>query len=567
MQYILLKGGHLKVKSTLIKNAAILVIGILVVSQVSQNVTAEDLNSVSGVVEMQEKTIHVTVYYYEGEEEWGHYIFDITVEALPILEDLAGFPYPYDFDVKIYPKRSEETRMWNAQNLLYQGIWINRDKFTPENIKSWDITAVLIHENVHYWSNDAIYEKPWLKEGYAELFACLALERMDRKEAAVHRRNGWSHTVEENRYYNIPLDMFEYEAAGPGNATTLLAYSKSALCCYEIYEKYGIAPIQKINQYLYQNGMVADSFMYMDLLEDYTGEDQKEFFTKWVFPKNIDIQEGQNVQDKIEELEEQADELLSYIEETYGFSEIIDFVEFQMHLTTQIKMARSCIEEYDFEKALQIINEEIEGVDNAMSEFDGHALRYFEAEEYYNSLKFTLGEIPEDELLVARDSLLSFNFELFSEQLAAFYDNMEKLETYDRLYTEWCMGNNCTALDPVGELLSHVSYKEVVSRADRTVTAVQEYEAMQKELADCDWFTLIGMVVLGKSEEDFESDLENVEEEIKNGSLEDSLSILAQIHNNLSTSRKCGTGVVLGVVFVLIFASFIVVKKRKTKHR
>ena len=554
----------MKIKSTLTKDVVFLVIGILVVSQVSQNVTAEDLNSVSGIVEMQEKTIHVTVYYYEGEKEWGHYIFEITVEALPILEDLAGFPYPHDFDVKIYPKRSEETKMWNAQNLLYQGIWINRDRFTPENIKSWDITAVLIHENVHYWSNDAIYGKPWLKEGYAELFACLALERMGRKEAAVHRRNGWSHTVEENRYHNIPLDMFEYEAAGPGNLTTLLAYSKSALCCYKIYEKYGIAPIQKINQYLYQNGIAADSFMYMNLLEEYTGEDQKEFFTTWVFPKNIDIQEGQNAQDKIEELEELADVLLSHIEETYGFGKVIDFVEFQMHLTTQIKMARSYIEEYDFEKALQIINEEIEGVDKAMSEFDGYALRYFEAGEYYSSLKFTLGEIPEDKLLAARESLLSFNYELFSEQLAAFYENMEKLETYDTLYTEWCMGDDCTAFDPVGELLSHTPYEEVVLKADKTVAAIHEYEVVQKEVANSDWFTQVGMVILGKSEEDFESDLENVGEEIKNGSLENALGILVEIHKELSTSRECGAGVVLGAVFVLISVSFIVAKKRKT---
>jgi len=86
---------------------------------------------------MQEKDVTVTVYHYIGEREWGKHIFDITVDVLPILENLAGFPYPHDFNVVIYPKRSEQINMWNAQNLMKKGIWINRDRFTPEIIEKW----------------------------------------------------------------------------------------------------------------------------------------------------------------------------------------------------------------------------------------------------------------------------------------------------------------------------------------------------------------------------------------------------------------------------------------------
>jgi len=521
-----------------------------------------DLGVFSTVVHMQERDLIVTVYYYEGEKEWGQHIFDTTAEALPILEELVGFSYPHDFDVVIYPKRSEETSMWNAQNLLYRGIWINRDRFTPENITSWSITAVIIHENVHYWSHDAIYEKPWLKEGFCELFAYLTLEKMGREKEAAHRKGDWVHDFEENRYYNIPLDMFEYETAGPGNETTLLAYSKSALFCYELYAKYGLDEIQEINRFLHQNNTAADSFMYMNLLEEYTGEDQKELFMEWVFPKRIDLETWQNTEDKISELKELADSSLDYIQEMYGFHKILDFIEFQMHIDTQISVAKSSIEEYNFEKALQIINGEIEEITKIMSEFDDYALQYFEAEEYYNSLE--VGEVPEDKLLAARDRLLSFEYGLFSDQLAEFYEEMEKLEMYQVLYSEWCI-EGCTSLDPLDELLLNNPYEEAISRVDNVVTVISEYKAAEKELANSDWFKTLGLALLGKSEEDFELDLENAQKEIKNGNSESAFHILTQVRGEFLKARRYGIGIVSGGVFVIVSISVLVMRQKRKK--
>lgn len=555
----------MKTKSLTKKALFFLITGIVIVIQLPLDSSASSLDSLSTVVKMQERDVTVTVYYYAGEEEWGQHIFDITVEALPILEDLAGFPYPHDFDVVIYPKRSEETSMWNAQNLMEKGIWINRDRFTPEIIKYWSITAVIIHENVHYWSNDAIYGKPWLKEGYAELFAYLTLEKMGKKEDALHRKNEWSRTVEENSYYNIPLDKFEYEAAGPGNETTLLAYSKSALFCYEIYEKYGLAPIKKINNHLIRNGISADSFTYMTLLEEYTGENQKELFMEWVFPKRIDLEEWQNAQEKIHELEELTDSSLSYIEQEYGLSKVMDFVEFHVNVITLINTAQSYIKEYEFERAAQIIKEEIEEINKVMSEFDVYALRYFEAEEYYNSFKLTLEE-PHHKLLAARESLLTFKYDLFTEQLTAFYEEMEKLETYQGLYNQWCTGESCTSLHSLYELLSHKSYEEVISTVEKTVTVITEYEATEKELANSDWFTRVGLTVLKKSVENFEHELENAREEIKNGNCEDATGTLTLIRGELLKARRYGIGIVLCGAFVVVSVSIsVLVMSKKEK--
>jgi hypothetical protein len=533
-----------------------LLAGVLIVIQVP-SCSAEDLESFSTVVHMQERDLPVTVYYYAGEEEWGNHIFDVTVEALPILEDLAGFPYPHEFDVVIYPKRSEDIRGWNAQNNMREGIWINRDRFTPKIITDWAYTAVIIHENVHYWSNDAIYEKPWLKEGYAELFAHLALERMGRKEDALHRKNEWLSTVDVNRYYDIPLDTFEYEASGPGNETTLLAYSKSALFCYEIYERYGIEPIQKINDYLYQNGVTADSFAYMNLLEECTKADQEELFMEWVFPKRIDLGEWENAENKISELKELADSWLSYIEGEYGFHRILDFVEYQMHVDTQIKEAQSFIEEYDFERAVKMIDEEIEKINSSMAEFDGYALSYVEAEEYYKTL--TWENIPADKLLTAKDSLLSFDYDLFTEQLGMFYEEMETLETYQDLYDNWCT-EGCTSLDSLDELLSCSNYEQVVSDISTITTVFQEYEATEEMVDDSDWFTLLGGY-LSKSKGDFKSDLEDAKEAVKNGNPENAFCILARVREELSRTRMYGIGILLGV-FGMGAVLFLVIKKR-----
>jgi hypothetical protein len=516
---------------------------------------------------MQERDIQVTVYYYQGDEEWGRHIFDITKEVLPILEDLAGFSYSHDFDVVIYPKTRKETHMWNAQNVMGRGIWINREKFTPDLITLWSYTAVIIHENVHYWSNNAIYGRPCLEEGYAELFTYLAFQRMGREIDALHKKNEWLKTVEENGYYNIPLDLFEYETAGLGNETTILAYSKSALFCLEIYEKYGIEPIQKINEYLHRNGIAADSLMYMNLLEEYTGEDQEELFLKWVFPKKIDIKAWENAEKRISELEELVDSSLSSIEEIYGFHRITDFIEFHMHIQNQITLAKSHIEEHDFEKAIEIITEEIEETHSKMREFDGHAQSYFKAEKYYDSFTSIYRGMPRDWLCAARKALLSLDYGRFTEQITEFSEEMEKLKTYQAFYTEVCLAEDCTSLISLDELFSHLSQEEAMSRVDTTLTVLREYRAIEKELADIDWVTGLGLTLMRVNEIHFAHDMENVYRNIIHGNSGEAYSILTSIQGELLEGRRYGAGIILGGILVTasIFLISIHVMKQK-KH-
>jgi hypothetical protein len=332
---------------------------------------------------MQEQDVTITVYYYKGEKAWGQYILDTTKEALPILEDLAGFPYPVDYDVAIYAKREEETSRWGAQNLMERGIWINRDSFPPELIQSQGFAGTIIHENAHYWASESIYGKPWLKEGFCELFTYLTFERMNRGEDALMKKRRWSQTFEHTRYYNIPLDAFEYQSAGPGTETTSLAYSKSALFCYEIYERYGLAPLQNINELLHRSGVPADSLTYMNLLEGFTGEDQKELFIGWIFPNHLDAEVWQNAESTVDHLGKLV-ESASCNEETHGFC---------LHISTKTGLVKTYMRKFDFEKALEVATEEVERVTGLLGEFDAYALTYLGEEQCTSNRKVILEQV------------------------------------------------------------------------------------------------------------------------------------------------------------------------------
>jgi flagellar biosynthesis chaperone FliJ len=537
-----------------LKSMIFVVIGILVMTQIPHS-SAQTVLHLSTVVHMQEKDLTVTVYYYSGEEEWAQIIFDTTVEALPILERLAGFSYPHSFDVEIYPKTDVEMEMFGGKNLMERGIWINRDAYTLYLIKSAHGRGMVIHENAHYWSNNSIYGKPWLKEGFCELFTYLTFKEMGREEDALSKKNEWSRIFSTYTYYDIPLDEFEYQGSGPSSDTTELAYSKSALFCLEIYEKYGLDEIQQINEYLHRNSIAADSFSYVNLLEECTGEDQKEFFMEWVFP-DIDVEEWQHAQDALNELEELIDDWLFLIDETYGFE---NSHRLAWAAATKIDIIKSCMSGYNFERAAQAAEKEIEEINKIMPEFERYALQYSEVEEYYNSLEPVLGEILEDKFLAIRESLFSLEFDLFVTQLEEFYEEMKTLRTYETMYNSWC-GEGCASLYPLRELLSQKPYEEVIATVDHIVTAFHEYTVIEKELANKDLFTTVGIALLRKSG-NFESDLEYAHNEIRNGDAENAYNVLASLRKELSRTRKVGAGTIL--IVLAACTSFLVGWRKK----
>ena len=120
-------------------------------------------------------------------------------------------------------------------------------------------------------------------------------------------------------------------------------------------------------------------------------------------------------------------------------------------------------------------------------------------------------------------------------------------------------------MDPLDELLLKNPYEEVISRVDKTVTVISEYEVAKKELANSDWFKTLGLALLRKSEEDFVFNLENSQKEIKNGDFESALHILAQVRGELLKTRRYGIGIVFGGVFVVFSISVLVMRQKRKK--
>jgi hypothetical protein len=545
--------------------AQILIVGILLTVCFPFQVRGQ-FQALSGMVSMQERDVRVTVYYRPGDEEWAQNLFDTAAEALPILEELFGFPYSHKYNVEVFPRSDREMEGFGGKNLNERGIWINRDVYTPEQIKYGRNTFVILHEMAHYWSDDEIYAKPWLKEGFCELSVFLVLMEMDREGLAFSKKNDWSLIASRNEAFDFPLDEFEYESHGPGTSKIDLAYSKSALFCYEIYKTYGIETIQKINKYLFDNRIQADSLEYLNLLEDFTGTDQKEFFLGWIFPEDLDIEEWKSADDAIDELEELVDRSFSHVKETYGFNEVTDFVDFRLHITTEIAKAKSSVRDYDFEKAVLICRDEIEKTEAIFSEFNEYAERYREAEEYYASLNPVITRnIAEDKLVAARCWLVSFEFDFFTQRLEEFYRELEPAEMYQDLYAVWCGNGECT-LPTFEEVFSSKSRSEAIAFMGSMVAVTQDYESTAEDVAHTDPLTSLGIVVLG-GKSDIRSDLECAQEEIRSGNFDTAQSLLTAIEENLSRARMYGIGVICVVLVSIAGSLFFVWKKREAPPR
>ncbi len=571
------------------------ILGILVLTQIPLG--GSEYGSVSGFATLQQKKVYVTVYYYQGEKEWGQYVLDITVDALPILEDLAGFPYPYGYDITIYPRTNEEMEGWYGFNYGMFGIWLNRDWIPLRAMDYWACTSTIIHENAHFWASRIIYEENWLKEGYAELLTYLTFEELNKKRDAQAQKEEWSLRLEEYKDYDFPLD--EWGDTSAWDEKSGLAYAKAALFCLGIYERYGLTTIQDVNRTLYDNGYTADSLEYMELLEESTGEDQKEFFIGWIFPEDLVAEKWRKAEENVEELRELIDRSETYITETYGF---------YVHIRSRVQEAERFLKNLECEKALRIATEEMKRINKIMSEFENRAQEYFEAEEYYNAKGILFEKtIPRNELVSAKSYLVSFEYDRLDERLKKFYEEMKTLEEYypeletkynevvaekyvslDSVCTLVSQGKyeeavprldsiraivqeyeldvivEYTSLEKVTTLVSQEEYEEAITELDLIRTIIETYELTAKELENVDVYTTLGMSVLDKDVEDFENDLNSAQEEMKNGTFESASSTLTQLSEELSQARTYGMAIVAGSLMgSILILSLVVMKLRK----
>ena len=221
--------------------------------------------------------VDVTLTYFQGEEAWARHLQELVTPALPLMEELYGLPYPGSSAINIAERGGQIA-------LGYEGT-ASCDAASCDIAISPiadDITA--LHEMAHLWSE--IYDNRWLVEGFAQLFAFKAANRLGpglvqgstdpRPPTTLDLRlDDWGYVT-----YRIDatLEQKTNEEAG---------YDRSFRFLRLLEDTVGFDTLQRTNAGLAEDAQPADSRRFLDTLEDTSGQNLDDPFLQWVFPDSF----------------------------------------------------------------------------------------------------------------------------------------------------------------------------------------------------------------------------------------------------------------------------------------
>ncbi len=248
---------------------------------------------------LRQRNVSVTLTYFPGEEPWAQHLQQLITAALPIIEDLYGFPYSGPFAINVAERGRQVI-------LGYEGL----TSCDPRGACDIAISPVAddftaLHEFAHLWSN--IYARRWLVEGFAELMAREAPGRLPpgliqgasapRPESALDLRlDEWADITSV-----VAISDAERQVENAG-------YDRSLRFLLLLRDQAGLDAIQRANAAIAQSGQPADSRRFMDALEDISGRNLDELFAQWVFPDSLapTLQARRQARDRLSALAAQA---------------------------------------------------------------------------------------------------------------------------------------------------------------------------------------------------------------------------------------------------------------------
>lgn len=225
-------------------------------------------------VPLVEKTLNVSLTYFEGDEAIAQHQQSLITAGLPVIEETVGFRHPGPAALSIAQGGQQAV-------LGYEGL-------TGCDAGSCNIVIspiasdyTVLHELVHMWTG--IFEERWLAEGYAELIANIVGPQLPEGVVSGAPAEREPPTVD-----------FQLEDWGPaasliGADADRLAledagYNYSLQFLQELRETFGLPALQAVNRNIATSGSPASSQKFMDLLEDATGRNADNLFLTWVFP-------------------------------------------------------------------------------------------------------------------------------------------------------------------------------------------------------------------------------------------------------------------------------------------
>lgn len=111
----------------------------------------------------------LTVRGWPGDDEWAQFVASEVERGVPALEDLVGLPWPGEEDLAVI-----ET----ASPYLYGYAGWYRPSASLLEIGDELDGVVILHELSHLWFNQRLFGERWINEGFAQVFASLALGRL-----------------------------------------------------------------------------------------------------------------------------------------------------------------------------------------------------------------------------------------------------------------------------------------------------------------------------------------------------------------------------------------------------
>lgn len=110
-------------------------------------------------------TVRLTLEYFRSSQEWAELQFATAQRALPLLEDLFGFPYPHD----VAHLRQSNLILFNGAAGL---AFVRKGEMLISTEGDLEFDAqVTVHELAHQWSGPTTLADAWLWEGLAEYAA------------------------------------------------------------------------------------------------------------------------------------------------------------------------------------------------------------------------------------------------------------------------------------------------------------------------------------------------------------------------------------------------------------
>ena len=174
----------------------------------------------------------VEVRAWPDDPAWADFAATNIADAKPVLEDLLGLPWPREEPLAVVESTGPYAYGYAGWYSEADGMISVGDELDP---------LVLTHELSHVWFNSQLFDDRWVAEGFAEVYATLALEELDQPQdgAAVPNRSGAGAVALND--WSDPFLLDESSAA-----TETYGYATSRYVIDQVVAEVGVEAMQEV---------------------------------------------------------------------------------------------------------------------------------------------------------------------------------------------------------------------------------------------------------------------------------------------------------------------------------